>query len=424
MNYVEFQTLFFDNFLKVVFLGLFIFVFYIPAMKRKRFNIFSPVFNVFYSCIASFSVFTFLMINDLVDNQYVLPFFLSEFAFLIGFSVKLKSNKKNISTTFSSVDYLYFLFCCFVYFISTLIIYVVKGIPLFMDSRFSASLNGGGFGLFTRITSFSGPLVLYFSLVFLLKKNVKKQYKLAAKINLFFYCITLLLSGSKAAFYSVFLYLYIVCNTYNDEQPELETLLKKKVTKYFPLMIISIFLMFIFIYGKMFIRSLAFRLIAQGDAIFLTYVKNNIERLHKYNLFEYLFNNFFVTFRLFPADKLVNPAGMEIIEIVYGHFNDGGAVTPHNIDGYLLFGKFSFVFSFFVGIILNYAINGIYKKYRSVLKLSIFLSIYLSLNCISYNFIVALGNVTSVLLCAPIFIIAYYFILYLTPNSVFANRNK
>lgn len=417
MNYFEFGELVFNNILLLVLITSCVLVVYFPIMKYKNFHIFALNLETFYNSMTCMIVFIFLLSINRIDHYYVKYYFLSEIFFLLGFCYKgkslnsiIKENTKE-KAELKSYDFYFYLFICFMYFAPTILIYKVKGIPILLDSRFETSLNGGGFGLFTRFTDFSSWLVIYFSF-FIKKYSENKKYRFLAKINLGISVIILLLSGSRSALLHLFKILFIIYYSIQGYQPKEIVIYKKKTWNYIPLILISGLSLFFLRYKQQFIMQFLFRVICQGDSIFLAFPNQKIELLQSYSLGELLFTNLLVTFRLKPSSETVNVIGMELIKIVYGHYNDGGAVCIQNVEGYVHFREFGFIFSFFVGLVVNYITKRVYKLYKSKLLFIMNFSICYMAVCLSYNFGVAIGYVTTCLLNFPIYIVVYYLLKY------------
>lgn len=418
MNYFEFGELVFNNILSIFFISICVLVVYFPIMKYKNFHIFALNLETFYNSMTCMIVFIFLFGMKRIDHYYVKYYFLSEIFFFLGFCYKGKSLnsiiKENTKTKaeIKSYDFYFYLFLCFMYFVPTLIIYKVKGIPVLLDSRFETSLNGEGFGVFTRFTDFASWLVIYFSF-FIKKYSENKKYRFTAKINLGISVIIVLLSGSRSALLHLFKILFIIYYSVQGFQPKEIVIYKRNTWKYIPIILISGLFIFFIKFKQQFIMQFLFRVICQGDSIFLAFPNQKIELLQSYSLGELLFNNLLVTFRLKPYSERITVIGMELINIVYGHYNDGGAVCIHNIEGYVHFREFGFIFSFFVGLIVNYLTKRVYKLYKSKLLFIINFSICYMAICLSYNFGVAISYVTTCLLNFPIYIVVYYFLKYL-----------
>ncbi len=424
MNYIEFMGILFENFFRLIGIGLLVLFFYFPVLKKKKFDIFSPNFNIFYNSITCLTLFIFLLSLKKIEQFYISYYLSCEIFFIIGFCLNIGKEKYKLNyeanLEFRGCDFLFYLFTCLMYFVPTFIIYIVKGIPLFLDSRFEASLNGGGFGIFTRFADFSGIFVCYFScFILLVSKNVKHRFY--AKIIISLYCVTLFLSGSRSSFLGLFKAIFIISVSLKNIKPELLEKFNKKKWKYLPVLIILALLLFFLKSKKNFLIDFVFRVVSQGDSIFLAYPNNQIEKLTHYSLFELLFSNLLSTFRLYNSDKVIMPYGMELINVVYGHFNNGGAVSINNIDGYVNFREFAFIFSFCIGLFLNFTMNQIYKIYDSKLLFVISYSICTLTACLSYNFLVGIGYFTTCIMNIPVYIIVYYLLKYIKVPQNYKN---
>ena len=291
MFYQKFKELLFSNLFTLILIGVLAFIIYIPILKKLKFNFFSPICVPIFTSLMDVVVFSFLITQASINKEYIGSFFSTEVFFLLGLCIHKTKNNKNAIIRFKPYEFFLYKVLVFIYFTANLIIYLVKGIPLFMESRFEASLNGGGFGIFTRLKEFFGIPVLYYSFYIIFLNGIKQKYKQIAKIVMFFYIITLILSGSKVAFYSLFEYYFILSITFRKQQPYLYNSFTRKGPIY---IILFLFTMLIFVFiknGSQFLVSFIFRIVCQADSIFLTYVGDNLDKLTKYNPFEFLFTN-------------------------------------------------------------------------------------------------------------------------------------
>jgi hypothetical protein len=255
---------------------------------------------------------------------------------------------------------------------STVVIYALKGIPLFRDSRLASFAGSGGLGIIERISNASLPILLFsgIALLYLIyrrlgsikldKRNIITLIFLFAV--LFFVLLSMILSGSKSSFLEICTISFVFIYAYAWHS-------RSKPMNFMGGKIGVIVIVFAFITSLLIISvqgrglseeeevprgimALLFRFAAYGDIYVNAYIFDTISELRGTNPFVGLFGGFLSTFRLFPVDQVYVPIGIQFTNILIPGLDMAVGPNPrHNVLGLHYFGfYFSPFYSFILGI--------------------------------------------------------------------------
>lgn len=288
----------------------------------------------------------FLILMDEMSSDKFLIFLFAELAFWLGFIIpakRLSPLKKVTSITLS--DKIIFNESIFLYFFLTLVSFIFAGIPLFADSRIGTFIDSGGLGLIARIT----PILLLYILIYIfhnIKENKISSYLLATLIAIF-----LLLSGSRSS-----LLIFVTCFYAYKKYIQGENIIDKNYLPYLLIPLLGSLLVFYinsngdFIYS---IFSFFIRLIATGDAYYMSFPNDNIYYVDVGNKFVFIFSQFLAPLRLISASDLPSPIGVQLVNNLIPSL-EGLFVGPNSrpiLVGYVLFGSLAFFYTFFIGLL-------------------------------------------------------------------------
>ena len=377
MSYEVFYLLFIDNFwfnLCIVFVTIMI---YLLIFKKNIYSIFDPLFFYILLSSAGNSVVFILFLSGDIPHYYLYQFLLTEASFILGFFCFKPINLKKIHTAnnFLSlritkrIKLLYFI-SAVLYILSHLVIYIFKGIPLFMPSRLEAYI--GGYGFMFSIQTTTQVVVLS---ILSYKLLLKLRYKLLDYIMIFLFVVFSILSGSRAVFLNIVFILFYVAYFLSIKMsyPQIMKKLNRISVKFFILAVFTTSVVLWFVKHENPFLTIAWRVIMTGDVYMMAYVNNNIEMIE----------GDFLTLVL--PYKVVNMLGLDhvknlgnqLIEIIYQAGLNIGPNARHNILGYVSFGYWgSLIFSFFIGILVGFLRNKLIKLLKLNLEsLTIFVLI-------------------------------------------------
>jgi len=210
MTYEHFAQLFLENFdfnLFIVFLTM---TTVLLVYKKNIYSLFDPLLFFLIFSSAGYSVVFILFFSGYIKLFYVVHFLLTQVFLIFGFLLFKPVNLKKIRNAehffylriSKRVKVIYFL-SSFFYLIAHLLLYTIKGIPLFMSSRLDATT--GGFGFILSISSTTSVIILTY---------LSYKYLLGFKFKIFDYLISFsfiifsILSGSKSVFISAIFILF------------------------------------------------------------------------------------------------------------------------------------------------------------------------------------------------------------------------
>lgn len=376
MNNFEFYRIILENIYLFCFILLISFLIHYLFFRKLIYTILDPYLLPVISSVFSFTVVVFLSLCNEIPIYTFTNFIFTEFSFWVGLFFFKKPNilKKNYAKQYSNdlnkvsnnLVISSFYFFSFIFIISQFIIYYIKGIPLFMESRLETFSDGGGLGFLGRITDICSIFSIYS--FFLSLKTSSKSF---LRISLFSVILfTLLLSGSKSSFLIIFFVFFsisiIKCanNIKND--------LYFKVS-FFNKILIACFTLF-FVLSIIFIQSkndalnpeeqlnpffsLLLRFVHSGDIYWYSYANDVYKQIDNKRWFTALFNDFLGLFRIFKWNELPEAIGITLKNIHHPSDVPQGPNARHNVFGLIYFGYIgSIIFSFLIGFIISFIRN-------------------------------------------------------------------
>jgi oligosaccharide repeat unit polymerase len=371
-------TLFFGILMFSIFLHYFIF-------RSQIKSLLDPYFLAIVSSVFCLTDVFLLYFTDSISFYLFLSYLLTQFGFFLGlyfFKVKKKvyiSDKINVEKNKRN-SLIAFYFFSFVYLISQCIIYKLKGIPLFMESRLETFASGGGTGVLGRISDVCSIFSLYaFFLVIKIDKfRISEVPKYIILLMIF---TTFFLSGSKSSFlivFSVFWCFIIFAQIKGGNYLVYFRLLKNNLKL---ILIISFIVVFFIIYVQSLnptitsdnslnpVLALCLRFVHSGDIYWYAYPNNVYLKIKSDQWFAALFNDTLGLLRVRDWSTLPEAIGITFKNIHHPSDVPQGPNARHNVFGLIYYGFFgSVVFSFGIGVVLSFIRN----KLPYILRADIF----------------------------------------------------
>lgn len=374
MNNYEFYDIALNNI--YLFIASFIFSILIHyfIFRSHIKSILDPYFLAIISSIFCFSDVFLLYFTSNISFYLFFNYLLTQIAFFIGiYTFKSRKNinvlnKTNlISNKYSNIIAFYFFSA--VYFASQLIIYQIKGIPLFMESRLETFSNGGGAGVLGRISDVSSIFSLYtfFVVVKIDKFRISECPKYITFLLLF---VTFFLSGSKSSFLTAFtvFWCFIIFTKINGGDYYKYLKFLKRNTRIIMVLSLMIVLIIIFIQSSnpnilsenvvSPYLALILRLVHSGDVYWYAYPNDIYLSINGEKWFSALFTDTLGLLRINEWEKLPEAIGITLKNIHHPSDIPQGPNARHNIFGLIYFGKYgSLFFSYCLGIVLSFIRN-------------------------------------------------------------------
>lgn len=392
MTNEEFIILLLDNILlyMVIFIGVLSLMYII--LRKKIHSIIDPIFLSFVFASFANSVPIFLYVLNQISYEKIQFFVISETVFWIGFSLFAKNKIDMCDSTRKTMTfrdtYRFFLFSIYGIVILQLLCYLIGGIPLFSESRFS-SKQIPIVALMERVMIFPKYVCWVFVYYLILNKYIHYKKKIVAYITILILILFSALSGSKgfilSAINGFFIYQYI----YIGKSPKIKW-------KYLLIVILSPLLVIPIYYraenaGDSFML-LIYRFVAAGDVYWMGFGNDVIDHINNTALwFERVFS-----FILGPLGLISSNAKIPIGTLILNEINPGtvGLIEGPNsrlpIFSWVCFGYEGVIFSFLCGVL--FAIIA-YRKLCSIPHGIIGVSL------IGLMYMNAISIVTDIILC-------------------------
>jgi oligosaccharide repeat unit polymerase len=307
-----------------------------------------------------------------------MSYFLTQVGFILGFYT-FKKRKESLNevdnkikkSNITSKNLIAFYFFSFIYLFFQGIIYVTKGIPIFMVSRLETFSDGGGSGILGRITEVSSIFSLYaFFLVIKVDKFRISEFPKYTMIGLIF--LTFMLSGSKSSFLTVFyvFWCYIIFTQIKGGNYQIYLSVLNKHIKSIIAVSVVLACLVIYIQSKNFadeadndltknpLVDIAFRFVYSGDIYWFSYPNNVYLSIPSNRGFTALFTDILGLFRIYNWEDLPEVIGLTMKR--YHHPSDviTGSNARHNVFGLIYYGFFgSILFSYVLGLFLSFIRN-------------------------------------------------------------------
>ena len=412
----EFFLMIFDNFEFFFVSAILSFIIYYNIFKRYIFSLLDPLFlSVFFS-YSGFVTVIFLFLTKNITLFWLSSYLFTQFAFFLGFIIfkplridfyikltKLSSHQIRLS------KWLFFI-SGFMTIISTLLIYIYKGIPIYAESRLNIIGDDTLFKIINRVSRIVLPVYMFLTIYFVSsEKNSSKSIKFFAVLSLIFIVVTSILSGSRSKIMALG-FVFFIYSIYSIRWGDV--FLFNKIKKFSLKFLIIAFLIVIisFSIGENSnpFYYLFFRLASSGDAYFMGYPNSVLEIIPKENWFVALFASPLNLLGLINESRVPEPIGFQLMEYYSNAKLFRGPNARHNILGYVYFGYyFSILFSFMLGLVLSYVRNKVYYKLPKNIIGSIvyFLLLICAINLETDFYMGLAGLIDIIFLFIPLYII-------------------
>jgi hypothetical protein len=373
MNNFDFYSIVLNNIVLSSFFLIFSLIVHFLIFRPLVNSVVDPYFLSILSSIFSTSVVLILAYTRNISMQLFLSFVLTQLGFFIGlFTFRFRkepnvSIRVNFKQNYNS-HLIAFYFFSFIYLLSQGVIYVIKGIPLFMESRLETFTGGGGSGVFGRISDVSSVFSLYafFLVVKIDRFRLVDGFKYLTLVLIF---ITLFLSGSKSSFLIVLyvFWCFIFFARVKGDNVSVYYQFFKKNIKIIILGGLGLVSVIISIQsnsngldeiGLNPIIALILRFIHSGDVYWYAYPNNVYLLVNGERWFAALFTDTLGLLRLIEWDQLPEAIGITLKNIHHSSDILQGPNARHNVFGLIYFGLYgSILFSFILGALLSFIRN-------------------------------------------------------------------
>ncbi|MGL5486991.1 MAG: O-antigen polymerase [Shewanella sp.] len=419
---VEFALLIIEK--HILFYLFFAFLFFLAQfflVKKHIYSVFDPL--LFFIFFNGFSWATVLMVSEINNNHtYFIDLSVFNICFFLPalFFNKFSTHKLHnaILSNTSKFDFqvLYTIF--FILFISTMILWLVRGVPILSENpdRAKSEFYEGGFGV-VRYIHFVTPLFCIFFSVYCLtylKNNVLR--KLYLVIITLFSIIVMISVGSKASLLPVVFVFALVGNFDINNQNAKRILKLSRVIMICACLFVGVVLFIVSNQAGLdqLLKLLMIRMIAFGDAFFFWYQYNLQEKIEPINLLIYLLSPLLSMFRIIEQEY---PLGSQLVSSVTGEdlvsFGPNGQlpIVLSLVSPYV-----KYALSLMFGFIFFYIRNNshILIKKCGLFGILIFIGLFINLTYIYTDVLLLLSMVYSSII---IFVFIYLAMLFLKFSS-------
>jgi len=348
-------------------------ILHILIFRPIIYSIIDPLLLPAISNVFCFVVVYLLFFTNNTSPLTFISYNLTQLAFFIGLytfrKIKFKKGgEENVDNAKDSHRYetIAFYFFSTVYLGCMSIIYLTKGIPLFMQSRLETFAEGGGEGILGRITDVSSIFALY--AFFCIIKIDKLRFKEIPKyIILLLIFLTFFLSGGKGNFLTVIstFFCYLLFRRHKKASYYHYIIFLKKHS--LKLLIFA----GVFVLGIIVVQSnnattpeeaqlnpvlmLALRFLHSGDIFWYAYPNNVYLVINGSHWFSALFTDTLGLFRIYQWEDLPQAIGIVLKNIHHPSDVPQGPNARHNIFGLIYYGFWgSIVFSYLIGAIIAF----------------------------------------------------------------------
>jgi hypothetical protein len=376
MNNYEFYRILIDHQELYITLLLASIILHYLIFRKILITLFDPYILPVVFSVFSVTTVIFLYITGNIANYPFTSFVFSQIAFwagLLSFSPLKRSIKQKLADE-SSLDpvnenpdkrqnVLVFYISTFILLITQLVIYKMKGIPLFMASRLEMFADSQGSGVLGRIVDVTAVCSLYsfFSII-------RFDYLRVSELPKYFFCglifVTFILSGSKSSFLILVytFWTYIIFAILKNDNYKLP--LNRLRSHMKSIVIISVVL----VVGVIYIQAknnpnnalflFALRFVHSADVYWYAYPDSVYKSIPGDHPFEALFGDFLGMLRIARWDTFPEAIGITLKNIHHPSKILEGPNARHNVFGLIYFGLVGgAIFSFFLGWILSLVRN-------------------------------------------------------------------
>lgn len=432
MNNYEFYDIVLDRFNLFIVILITSFILHYFLFKHQVKSILDPYFLVVISSVFCLSDIMLLYFTGNISDYILSNYIFTQISFLLGlyfFNVKkisFKIDNEIKQSIFKSYEHneIAFYFFSFIYLFSQVLIYIIKGIPLFMESRLETFSTGDGAGVLGRVADITSILSLYmfFSII---KVDKLRFSEIPKYIVLFLIFFTFLLSGSKSGFlivFSVFWSYILFAVIKGKDYSTYLKLLKNNIKRILILSIILVSLIIIVQTNSQVeniedrvnpFLALVIRFVHSGDVYWYAYPNNVYLRIPSNNGFAALFTDILGFTRLINWEVLPKAIGIILKDIHHPSDVPSGPNARHNVFGLIYFGFYgSVLFSFGIGLILGFVRNKLpYLVKDNILGGFIFTYLFIKISAIDTDPMMTFTYVTNLLFIFPFLYVLYLFFI-------------
>ncbi len=330
--------------------------------RRHIFSFFDPLFY-FLVVNETFCIADVLFMHQygLIETRYLVNYLLTEGALLAGilqFSPRLPQATRSASGSPSATLSAFFKLGFPAFLLINLVVYALRGIPLFLESRTVVFAIGGGFGLLRRVSDVLLIVIIYY-LLDLLRYRRWRLIEWGALTSLL---MVQVLSGAKVAVLNL-VFMIALFNYYKGSLKSAGALRADRLIKRLTIAAIAALLLVSqvqsgdqSISGRQVnvLGQVAARLVMNGDAFIYAYPDQGIESFPSRNPLGAMFREYLTFLRVAPPEALPKHLGSQITSHFLNEQSTFQTNEKHNLVGYLYFGFWgSLLYSYLLGTLIG-----------------------------------------------------------------------
>jgi hypothetical protein len=342
-------------------------------LRRHIFSVIDPIF--YFLVISETFCITdvaFMFRFGMIDTRIAVNYFLTEAALFIGI-LQFRTNIRASNPTQLPATELSPLASRVLYRISlalfvalNLLVYAMRGIPVFMASRLEI-YRKEGWGVLDRAFDVLLVIIVYY----LMDVLRRRRWILAEWASLLILLVIEILSGAKIAVLQLFFIAGLAC--YFTGTAKAFFTLKSKYFRNCIFIAIAGALVVVTIQRNGMqqrgeeqpnpLTMLVIRMVSNGDAFMYAYPNGYIDQLDSRNPLGALLKDYLATFRIAKPDELPTHIGVQLSEHFTGHGDEFQTNAKHNLFGLVYFGFWgSILYSYLVGSSIGFVRHTLWKK--------------------------------------------------------------
>lgn len=437
MNNYEFYAIALSHIELFFFLLVISIVLHILIFRPIIYSIIDPFLLPAISNVFCFVVVYLLFFTNNTSSLIFISYNLTQLAFFLGLytfrKIKLKNGAEETFTNdkdskrYASIAFYFF---SAVYLGCTCIIYLTKGVPLFMESRLETFAEGGGAGILGRITDVSSIFALY-SFFCIIEIDKLLFSEIPKYIILLLIFLTFFLSGGKANFLTVIstFFCYLLFRKV------------KKASYYHYIIFLKrhalklIVFTGVFVLGIIVVQSnnvsaeegaqlnpvlmLALRFLHSGDIFWYAYPNNVYLVIDGSHWFSALFTDTLGLFRIYKWENLPEAIGIVLKNIHHPSDVPQGPNARHNIFGLIYFGFWgSIVFSYSLGAIIAFVrFKLLFFLRNSILNGFIFTYLFIKISALDSDPMLTITYINNLFFIFPMLFVGFLTVLAMIDSN-------
>ncbi|MCT7471117.1 oligosaccharide repeat unit polymerase [Aliarcobacter cryaerophilus] len=432
MKHADFSILFFENIISALICLLISYILAYMVIRKQVYSIFDPLLFTTIMAASGNAVLFLLYYLDEITSFYFYAILGAQLTFSLGLMTYKRplnnySEINSLEIKTGIIKYFYPL-SFLIFFISQLVVYIVAGIPLLMESRLETFSGGGGFGILSRlifVTKITSLSVSIYAIMYRHKIGISYFFHYFV---LLFIIITALLSGSKASL--IFLIFIISLVMYFSRKFYSNRDMEKRINKYFMLFILMSIPLAMFTISiqsgiedtNRLLFAIFYRFVTTGDIYYMLLPNDIISLIPSDNGLIALFRDVLGAFRIISWSELPPNLGLWAFQMHYPSIEAlSGPNARHNIFGLIYFGWIgSLFFSYTIGLSISYIRNKLYSKLKfNLINMSLYVLLaYCAIFINQDPSGMAVSFLLSTVLVFPMLYVVSYILYYISKSRL------